>query len=67
MFSRTEKIKIATAVEKVIRSINHDEMDNDNIHFKLHVDGKESWSWADIHENPKKGASSAKKDTKKTN
>ena len=51
MFSHEEKKKIAQAIEDVIRSINHPEMDNERIRFHLHVEGKESWSWADITEN----------------
>lgn len=51
MFSVEEKRRIAQAVEDVIREINHPEMDNDHIAFSLHVSGRESWSWADIHEN----------------
>lgn len=51
MFSRAEKNRIAAAVEQVIRDINHPEMDNDNIHFQLHVSGREPWSYADIKEN----------------
>jgi len=50
MFSRQEKIKIAKAVEKVLKQINHPEMDIKNIRFQLHIEGKEPWSWADIHE-----------------
>lgn len=53
MFSRDEKMKIAKAVEDVIREINHPEMDNDNIKFNLHIEGKETWSWADIRPNKK--------------
>lgn len=50
MFSREEKIKISKAVADVLKEINHPEMDINNIHFNLHVEGKEAWSWADIHE-----------------
>ena len=59
MFSREEKVKIASAVEdalhKVLREINHPEMDAPKGHymfrFNVHIDGREPWSWADIHEN----------------
>lgn len=51
MFSYEEKRKIASAVESVIREINHPEMDNDHIEFRLVVYGKSAWSWADISEN----------------
>lgn len=53
MFSAQQKNKLAQVVEDTIKSFNHPEIDNDNIHFQLHVDGKESWSWADIRENKK--------------
>lgn len=53
MFSAQEKQLLAKVVEDTIRGLNHPEMDNENIKFKLHIDGKESWSWADIHENSK--------------
>lgn len=51
MFSVAEKRHLAEVVEKAIRDLNHPEMDNDNIRFLLHVDGRESWSFADIHQN----------------
>lgn len=51
MFSVAEKQHLAKVVEDAIRELNHPEMDNDNILFHLHVAGKESWSWADIHPN----------------
>ena len=55
VFSREEKQQIAKAVEDVIREIDHPEMDNENIRFQLHVDGKESWSYADITDNRRAG------------
>lgn len=51
MFSVSEKRHLAEVIERAIRELNHPEMDNDNIRFHLHIDGKASWSWADIHEN----------------
>lgn len=51
MFSVNEKQHIATEIEKLIRELNHPEMDNDNIRFNIHIDGRESWSWADIKDN----------------
>ena len=51
MFSMAEKRKIAEAVEKVLLEIGHHEMPTECPKFKLHVDGKESWSWADIEPN----------------
>ena len=51
MFSLEEKRKISEAVEKVLLEIDHPEMPKDRPDFRLHVDGKESWSWADIEPN----------------
>ena len=48
MFSREEKQKISKAVEDILLEINHPEMPKEKPRFHLHVDGKESWSWADI-------------------
>ena len=51
MFSVTEKQKIAKAVEKVLMEMDHPEMPKEKPNFKLHVKGKEPWSWADIQPN----------------
>lgn len=51
MFSAREKQMIAAAVEKALLEIDHPEMPKERPDFKLHVDGKESWSWADIEPN----------------
>jgi len=51
MFSVAEKRKIADALEKVLLDLNHPEMPTEKPRFKLHVDGKEGWSWADIEPN----------------
>ena len=51
MFSIAEKKKISAAVEKVLLEINHPEMPTDKAKFKLHVDGAEAWSFADIEPN----------------
>jgi hypothetical protein len=51
MFSVAEKQKIAEAVEKVLLEIDHPEMPKEKPIFELHVDGKESWSFADIKPN----------------
>lgn len=51
MFSMAEKKKIAAAVEKVLLEIAHPEMPAERPSFKLHVEGKEDWSWADIEPN----------------
>lgn len=51
MFSMKEKIKIASEIEKLLLSLNHPEMPKEKPKFKIHIDGKESWSWADIEPN----------------
>ena len=51
MFSRIEKQRIARKIEKLLLAIDHPEMPKERPHFHLHVDGKESWSWADIKPN----------------
>ncbi len=51
MFSVAEKRKIAEEIEKLLLSLNHPEMPNEKPDFKIHIDGKESWSWADIEPN----------------
>lgn len=51
MFSVREKREIAEKIQKILRDTNHPELPEDEIRFNIHVDGKESWSWADIKNN----------------
>ena len=51
MFSKTQKIKIADEIEKLLLSFDHPELPKEKPDFKIHIDGKESWSWADIEPN----------------
>ena len=51
MFSIKEKQWLAGEIEKLLLSLKHPEMPTETPSFKLHVDGKESWSWADIAPN----------------
>lgn len=51
MFSVRQKRQIADEVQKVLRNTNHPELPEGEINFMLHVDGAESWSWADIRNN----------------
>lgn len=51
MFSVRQKREIADAVQKILRDTNHPELPNGEIKFHLHVNGAESWSWADIQNN----------------
>ena len=48
MFSPDEKQYIAKKVEALLLSMNHPEMPKNKVSFKLHIDGAEDWSWADI-------------------
>lgn len=51
MFSVRQKRDIADAVQKILRDTNHPELPAGEISFTLHVNGAESWSWADIVNN----------------
>lgn len=51
MFSMAEKRQIADIIEKALLRLDHPEMPKEKPSFTLHVDGKESWSWADIEPN----------------
>ncbi len=51
MFSVALKREIADKVQKILRETNHPELPESEISFLLHVDGAESWSWADIKNN----------------
>lgn len=51
MFNVNQKRQIADAVQKVLRDTRHPELPKGEISFLLHVDGAESWSWADIRNN----------------
>uniref|UniRef100_A0A6M3LM89 Uncharacterized protein n=1 Tax=viral metagenome TaxID=1070528 RepID=A0A6M3LM89_9ZZZZ len=51
MFSVQQKRFIADQVQKILRATKHPELPEGEITFLLHVDGAESWSWADIRNN----------------
>lgn len=51
MFSVRQKREIADKIQILLRDINHPELPNGEISFHLHVNGAESWSWADIKNN----------------
>ena len=51
MFSVKQKREISEAVQKILAETNHPELPGGEISFLLHVDGAESWSWADIRNN----------------
>jgi len=50
VFTKTKR-EISEAVQKILRDTNHPELPNSEINFSLHVNGAESWSWADIYNN----------------
>lgn len=51
MFSVRQKREIADKVQAVLKETNHPELPQGEISFLLHVNGAESWSWADIRNN----------------
>ena len=51
MFSCNQKRKISAEIQTILRDTNHPELPTDEIKFKIHIDGAESWSWADIENN----------------
>ena len=51
MFSVQQKRDISNAVQKILYETKHPELPYGEISFHLHVDGAESWSWADIKNN----------------
>ncbi len=51
MFSVNQKREIADKVQKILKETNHPELPEGEINFHLHIDGAESWSWADIKNN----------------
>ena len=51
MFSMKEKQMIASNIEELLLKLNHPEMPKEKPTFFLRVEGKESWSWAEIKPN----------------
>lgn len=53
MFSVDQKRDIADAIQKILRATKHPELPagDEEIRFRIHVDGAESWSYADIQNN----------------
>lgn len=51
MFSVQEKRDISDAVQAILQKTKHPELPDGEVGFLLHVDGGESWSWADIRNN----------------
>jgi hypothetical protein len=51
MFSVQQKRDISYAIQCILRMTRHPELPKDEIQFQIHIDGAESWSWADIENN----------------
>lgn len=51
MFSVQQKRDIADKVQQILRDTKHPELPEGEIAFLLHIEGAESWSWADIRNN----------------
>jgi hypothetical protein len=51
MFSVRQKREISDIIQKALRETNHPELPDGEIQFLLHVNGAESWSWANIRNN----------------
>ncbi len=51
MFSYREKALIAKKIEDLLLSLDHPEMPKEKPRFRLHIDGKEPWAFADIEPN----------------
>ncbi len=51
MFSVQQKRAISERVQQILQDTQHPELPKGEIQFHLHVDGAESWSWADIKNN----------------
>lgn len=51
MFSVRQKREISDAIQKILRDTNHPELPEGEITFHLHVEGAETWSWANIKNN----------------
>jgi len=48
MFTPAQKRAIAMKVQAILQETAHDELPDGEIHFILHVDGAENWSYANI-------------------
>jgi hypothetical protein len=51
MFSVKQKRDIADAIQKILRDTGHPELPKGEIQFRIHIDGAQGWSWADISNN----------------
>ena len=55
MFSPELKQAISERIQAILKELDHPELpEKGEIKFLLHVDGAESWSWANIRNNRQK-------------
>ncbi len=51
MFSIQQKRDISDKIQRILRETNHPELAEGEIVFNIKIEGKESWSWANIKNN----------------
>lgn len=51
MFSVRQKREISDKIQQILRETNHPELPKGEIYFKIHVEGINGYSWADIKNN----------------
>ena len=51
MFSVQQKRSISDSIQKILRGTGHNELPEGEIKFRIHVYGRERWSWASIDNN----------------
>ena len=54
MLSSKVKQELSQKIQELLQEVSDSELPNGEIDFILHVDGKESWSWANIRNNSSK-------------
>lgn len=54
MFTPKQESEISQRVQEILQSIDNSELPTGEIHFILHVDGAEDWSWANIRNESRK-------------
>lgn len=54
MLSGKVKQEISEKIQKILKSVNDNELPDGEINFLLHIDGKKLSSWANIRNNSRK-------------
>ena len=57
MFNPELKKEISEKVQKILQDTKHPELPTGEVQFLLHVDGDQSWSWANIRNNGERSSS----------